>query len=1144
MSRSKEIGRLFFGQLERIAVLEEEISYADKSFAQYQLLQQIFVAYTESERLHFTTLFARMAYALQKSQAPAKLIIHIHSLRKILRQIIDRRLNPDDQQSFELEQGIQVLALTIAHLFDSTIPGRLEPYFAIEVDLHSKDHTKRKFQGNLRMVILGIDRQAEHLIGQISAKPEKNWKIHYNIADRNENFNPTIQVLGSVMPFPVTVQLLETEMTEPDHLYPRGIILEPDYLMDVSAIAECFKPTGPMPFGFLLKKFLPFQSSIPLVLGNIANFFLDELLSDPSKTFKALFPKVFQLNPLAFTLLSNQEIRDLMGRSQLHFVNLKRVILQDFEKLELKRDESLVEPTFYSEKHGLQGRLDVLFKGSNKTGIIELKSGKNYRPNIYGLNNNHFIQTLLYDVLVRAVFGEEADPINYILYSGAQERQLRFAPRIKAQQLEALQVRNQLVALEFQLANTLANNPDLPLLHSPAAFLFRRLNPSQFQQVSGYEKRDLENFQKTYHDLSELEQKYFLAFSGFIAREHLYAKTGLQGNDHSGGQSSLWLNSHAEKEDNFQILTRLKLYELNISGQEQFLVFNRQENHTNPLANFRKGDISILYPFIPGDTTPLNNQLLKCTITAIDSKSVVVRLRNPQTNPDLFNIFEEWNLEPDHLDSSFTGMYRSLFAFAQAPAFRRQLLLAKVPPRQTNTPTPDLPYSRLTAQQAQVLQQMIAAKDYFLLWGPPGTGKTSVMLKSFIQYILEQTDEDLLLLAYTNRAVDEICEAIHSIGEKAISTYLRVGSTFSTQAKFLPHFLNKKIEKAPNRAAILEILNAHRIYVGTVASFTNKQELIRLKKFKRVVIDEASQILEPNLVGLLPLFEQFILIGDHKQLPAVVVQTPTASAVVDTELKELGLVNLRNSLFERLYKQCLTNHWDWAFARLSYQGRMHRAIMAFPNVHFYEKILNILPDSIPASQRQAKPIPWQAPENCNYLEECLSKRRFLFLPTPTDQSSSNYKTNQYEAKAIVRLIKAFQKISTLNGQTVQTKEIGIITPYRAQIAQIRQALEENKLDWSQLTIDTVERYQGGAREIIIISLCTNNSYQLASLISASDEGIDRKLNVALTRARQHLVVLGNREILEQNDTYKSLMEYGGVYASANLDAIWDEPDNS
>jgi DNA replication ATP-dependent helicase Dna2 len=101
----------------------------------------------------------------------------------------------------------------------------------------------------------------------------------------------------------------------------------------------------------------------------------------------------------------------------------------------------------------------------------------------------------------------------------------------------------------------------------------------------------------------------------------------------------------------------------------------------------------------------------------------------------------------------------------------------------------------------------------------------------------------------------------------------------------------------------------------------------------------------------------------------------------------------------------------------------------------------------------------------------------------------------------------------------------VITPYRAQIAQIKSVLEEQGAPLEQLTIDTVERYQGGARDVIIISLCTNSLNQLAMLTSLSEEGVDRKLNVALTRARNHIVIIGNPDLLNRSDIYRALIRY-------------------
>ena len=153
------------------------------------------------------------------------------------------------------------------------------------------------------------------------------------------------------------------------------------------------------------------------------------------------------------------------------------------------------------------------------------------------------------------------------------------------------------------------------------------------------------------------------------------------------------------------------------------------------------------------------------------------------------------------------------------------------------------------------------------------------------------------------------------------------------------------------------------------------------------------------------------------------------------------------------------------------------------------------------------------------------------MSTPVDLSSVTGKTNLFEAQRISEVVRTYQQIYQANDQELHAQSIGIITPYRAQIAQIRQELHQQEIDADLLTIDTVERYQGGAREIILLSLCLNREAQLRSLVSLSDEGVDRKLNVALTRARKHLIIFGNPEILSQNEVYTKLMEFcGGIVA--------------
>jgi len=109
----------------------------------------------------------------------------------------------------------------------------------------------------------------------------------------------------------------------------------------------------------------------------------------------------------------------------------------------------------------------------------------------------------------------------------------------------------------------------------------------------------------------------------------------------------------------------------------------------------------------------------------------------------------------------------------------------------------------------------------------------------------------------------------------------------------------------------------------------------------------------------------------------------------------------------------------------------------------------------------------------------------------------------------------------------------VITPYRAQIAAINKEMKSLLPEVDELiTVDTVERYQGGSRDYIIMSTCMNFSFQLRSLVSLSEDGVDRKLNVAITRAKEQFVLVGSQEILEQNDTYKSLIAACKKYSFA------------
>ena len=1067
----------------------------------------------ERERLHFTTLFAKLSYISQKFSFSPKLHFFSNSFRINTRHLANAVDSSKTEEIYNL--GITVCLHLLERLSEGTISPEIKEQLPYSFPKKKKRNQKIiSFFDDVRVIIIDNHREAQELLGFMEQDPEEKIRIKYNISDRNENFKNSIILLDKVFGYPTIVQLLDVEMDADGVFFPKGFVLEPDYLVDVSAVAASIGAKHNLPLAYMVNKFLPYEVSAPIMLGNIANFFLDELTTNPNQSFKSLFPKVFRQYPLIFSIWDDAMIRTVYQKSQKHFVSIYKVITQDFENEKIDRTTAVLEPAFFSNTYGIQGRLDLFYESKtepNKSVIIELKSGKPFRANKYGLSQSHYTQTLLYDLLIRSI-SKKNNPTNYILYSTLDTDQLKYAPRIKSIQYEAIQARNELVAIEKALFQI----NDIPLETNS---ILEYIVPRQFEQYRGFTFSNFKLFHDTFTALTSIEKRYFKAFTSFIARENWLAKVGDASLTSRSGQAQLWINSKAEKEADFSILQGLKMKEKEASTEFPVITFQKTAT-TNPLANFRVGDIVILHPDNK-EASVISARVIKGSIIFMDDKLVRVQLRSYQVNPEDLSSDSMWMLEPDLWERAFQSLYRSLFDWATAPKERRKLLLAQQAPKKSTLI--GLPASQgLTDEQAALLTKMLSAKDFFLLWGPPGTGKTSVMLKTAVQYLAKNTQQNVLLLAYTNRAVDEICGAIENGMPEMKDLYFRIGNINSTNERFREQLLSEKIKNLNNRKDVKAKIQEHRIVVSTISSIINKPEIFQFMNFETTIIDEASQILEPQLIGILSRVKRFILIGDHRQLPAVVAQKKIFSQKKDGMLDTLGIHDLANSYFERLFMLCRKNTWEWAYGMLSRQGRMHQEVMAFANNHFYDQQLQILPKGLNPRQSDADYLQTTSPIP---LQKAIAEQRMLFLDSPVDDAIGSGKKNQHEAQKIVEILQHIKAIYEENSKPLTKDSIGIITPYRAQIAQIRETIFQQDADWlNYLTIDTVERYQGGARDIIIISVCLNKPYQLQTLVALSNENIDRKLNVALTRARDQIIMVGNKALLEQDDRYGAFIE--------------------
>lgn len=1107
MQLDPKYGDILLHQWIRLAG-EGGLSDKEKFLQLYEFLENIIIEATDQSGLNFHTMYTRMAYIGSVIKLPQGLLYNMHTVRREF-------FRWTGQESNALTEHLDLVVRIGADLICALYGLKLTPLQSEQLPDRSvylqSEYTDMHHVDEKRVVVTGLNLKDKNLI-VLPEGEELEVKVRYDVTGKNDPFTNTVHIIDQYFDLPVSMNLIDIEIQSDGKWLPSAMVLLPDYLIDVTAVADSLKADGVSTLSYVLRRFLPKPTNIPILTGNIVNFFLDEMVSDPTVGFTDLKKKLFHLAPLSFAQISDGELRELFQKLQRHFITIYQLMRGGFQKHGIRPESSVLEPTFYSDRYGLQGRLDLYDPGENgKASIVELKSGKPFKPNKYGLNQSHYLQTLMYDLLVKSVFGGRVRPTSYILYSVMEGDVLKFAPVVKAQQYEALAARNELIGVDMQLS--LLND-----MTDPDQNFISGINADGYKGLYGFLLRDVMHFGGVYQRLSKIEKHYFLTFVGMIAREHQLAKVGKAGKEGVQGQAALWQKAMAQKESAFEILKDLHI-KSNLAYDDDPIIILSKTSSTNPLANFRVGDIVVLYPAREEGPEPTSEQLIKCSIIALDDEEVRLRLRAKQTNDLFFNKYKVWNIEQDVLDSSFMGLTRGLFEWANAPVEVRQKLLGLTPPKNNKQQSDIQLPNDLTEEQSGIIKSIIHAEDYFLLWGPPGTGKTSKMLHHLVKYLTEHTEERLLLLAFTNRAVDEMCAAISTISQEIAEGYIRIGSRYGADEKYRHLLLDRKAEDCSTREELKQMLSKSRIIIGTMASIQGKPELFDLLSFDRLIVDEASQILEPSMIGMMVKFDKVLLIGDHLQLPAVVTQSPDKTKIQNSILREdMDLYDAGDSLFERLYRRAIKMKWDWAYARLSHQGRMHHEIMTFPNENFYGNGLKVLPLDTDRHFQLEEMVEVKGTIDMSGWKKKLCNRRVNFIPTTTDNNHVMGKVNTKEASLVVDIIEFY-----CDAFGFDQDQIGVITPYRAQIATIKHEARKRRIDVDKVQIDTVERFQGGARDVIIISLCANYIYQLGQLVSLSTDGVDRKFNVALTRARKHLVVLGNPEVLQKDERYRVFM---------------------
>lgn len=1037
---------------------------------------------TNEDKVVFRNFYARFKYLLSQLNLSAAGRQNFDAFRRFIKDGSVKKVSDES-----IRQALALLGRVLNQLSEAPMKGK-QAFEAIPYDEKhfSALYPRRNYSAlktikvlcaswtelsgepeNVSFTLTAFD--LENLEGQVDIVIRKHAYADFTTIRRLLTDNAILQLIKLDFTGSAKIQYSTTEQSL--------ITLEPDFLVDASSIGECFNGNSSNSDIFLLSRLVADLPGAAALKGSIVGYYLDEMVRNQSLDTDAAFTAA-QLNyALKAAQLGRSEMQNVKRSVQEeHLPNVRALVRQQGDK------DLWIEPTYFSREYGLQGRIDLLGidKKLGLKNIVELKSGSPSNPVNSDAWAGHRMQVVCYDMLLESTYGENRRGSNTVFYSKCTISPWRSIVSEHREKVSVLNRRNEIVASLYKLAN----GDTSPL---------QRIKDRGVPGIPGFSLDKLEAFRQWYAP-DRIATQYYQELLAFILRELINTKVGdllkEEEEDRQNGFAGLWLDDISSKEGSFEVIYDLQVQDIDPAAAHIRLQFTTPLHHA-----FRKGDLVILYPKTANGYRALTQHILKGTIREMKEENLTISLFNKQTDYNFINEHEHWCIEPDIFERNYWTAISGLFNILSCSDQKKRLLFGHAAPQFNDTAIYHHP--GLTENQNNAVRQALDAKDYYLLQGPPGTGKTSTFLVNYIRALTERTTDKIVVLAFTNKAVDKICESFAEPrnGEAPIR-YMRLGSLYVEDNHLFANQL-----KGNNPDDWRKMVDGHRVFVATVATFQNNWLLLKkFISFESLVIDEASQLTEAAVAGILALFNKFVLIGDHKQLPSVITQEERTCLTQRDYLNKLGIFDFRISLFERLMTTAKKREWKNAYGQLTHHYRMHDHIAGLIALHYDEKLVPGKPE------QESEQPPYTLPDS--HALYPLTQSRVVFIESAPGDA---LKSNAQEACLAAAIA------SMLIGEGIVTPgQIGIITPFRAQIAEIKKHLPEAILTNSDFIIDTVERYQGDERKIIIFSTTISHPRQTAALqsIASNDAaGTDRKLLVSISRASDQLVILGNAEAL-------------------------------
>jgi DNA replication ATP-dependent helicase Dna2 len=928
-------------------------------------------------------------------------------------------------------------------------------------------------------------------------------------------------------------------------------ILEPDTILNITDLNHadyCARQ-------YLLRRLVSSPQTAASIRGNLVHSSFKELLKEydrgelmtgyaangeetPLDTLLRHFDKALERNTIDLALI-NTSTEAMRAESTAHLDSLavwfqnQRTTLWDMpatvhsdDQANLEEDHSSknmvrAETFLLAPEIGLRGRLDLLWRQTGRQRLLELKTGKatgelpkqSHRWQVQGY---HALLSVRRDPQMKKALA-------LLLYSGtpgeAQTCDIRFT---ETQLQRVIEKRNLLVLSHVtgippappgasrctkcamlaqctQVSSLLdwqAPEPELSEIGEEDVGV-QFIPPSVSVAVSQGERNELRPYIITSQD-----REFFAGYYNLLQRE------GLEGEKQ---QALLWQTSVKERVELGTAICDLLPQDKPVptghgEWQQTFGCINTSE--------LRIGDEILL-----SDGNPITGEVVTGSILSISSKEVTVWSPELIAHPTLI---DRYDINVVHVRT-----LQNLLRWLQADPHLRSLVSGTIR-AQFDTTTTVQTRTDFNTEQNLAVERAMQMQDYLLIHGPPGTGKTSVIAE--IVKRLCQQGQRVMLAAFTNQAVDNMLKRLDVEGSH---DFMRLGSDRSVdraiETRTLKKLVGQNLQSIDTLETIQDLLRSIPIVASTTATWSsdkfefsgrNGSEASNENapfQFDVAIIDEAGQITVPAILGALRFAKRFILVGDEKQLPPLVLSKEAADA------------GLAESLFRKLKRKDADYTKEVmqsisSCVSLKVQYRMNKWISHFASKVFYDgqliphaSVANSLLDIAPS-----QPIKYADSPSIERVIDPLAPMVFLHVSGEHERA----KTSDDEAIAVREVVAALLE------RGVAEHEIGIIAPYRAQVANLRRYLfsDDQKIGWgalpfeTPLSVDTVDRFQGGERTVIIISFATTSRPEMESQLRDHLTNPNR-LNVALTRAKRKLILVGNASVLESLPYFERCINY-------------------